>query len=1650
MARQMKNTYRGQATNVKNNSTDYRGLCNLCRGFILAKAPILLTTIHSYTMKKWKYLLGFCALTFLNFLAMAQKTDYDKLWNKVKTLTEQNLPKSAMAEVNTIYTQAKAEKNDAQLIKALVKKSQLVQQVEEDNWKKTVLDLEKEIESTTGPARQILYTITAGAYRGYYNAVRWNLEARTNTVGLENTDPETWTAGDFHKKIAALYQASLKPQVLLQQTDLQAYEPILLKGNQRALRPTLFDLLAHEALAYFTTDENGLSSPANAFELNDAASLAEPSAFANVEYKSADNSSNVLKTIQLYQSLTQFHLSNSNADALLDLTASRLQYAYKNNTNPRKDDLYKATLQQLYNSYSHQPQIQDIGYLLANWWYQKGSAYQPETGTMEDKMAFAEALRLAKAIGKKYAEGEGASNARNLAAKIEQSDLNLVAEKVNLPLQPFRALLSFKNAPMAYLRLVAITPQVEVLLNRSNRYQPGFWDKLTAQKALRNWQQALPSTQDYRLHSAEIKIDGLPVGKYLLLASTQADFKANSSPLVATVVYTSNISYVKNGDAYYLLHRNTGMPLENASVQLWESNYDYNLRSNKKTKNALLTTNRDGFVSLKTTATSGNSLLLDIRWRKDRLFLDEEEYHYRSTDRDPNTNPEDEHGRVQYFFFLDRSIYRPGQQLHFKAVGVSKHQADVRSTAYVPKAPLTVMLRNANGELVDSLSIAANAFGSVAGKFSLPMGGLTGQFSLVIKHQKLEFSKAFEVEEYKRPKFYINFDTLKNAFKLNSQITVSGKAKAYAGNAIDGATVKYRVYRTTRFENDWLFWGRGGRPQPNRADKELAAGQTTTAADGSFNVAFTAVPDLSVDSRLEPTFDYVVTTDITDANGETRSSETIVSIGYKSLIMNLKLPGGLWQDADALPALNVAINNLAAVPQAAAATINIYPLKAPNRLIKPRYWAAPDTAVMDYAAFVKLFPNDAYANDDQYQSWEKAPLLTTLSVQSNASGPASLKLPVLAAGWYMLEARTTDAEGQAVTAVCYAAVYSSKMGKLPSPTYYFEKPLQNSTEPGNVASFMQASSASNLFVVQEVVKPNDETKTALTHTTLQSVPSAATFAVAEADRGGFAVNRFFVLHNRVYTSRWAINVPWSNKALTIGFGTFRNLLLPGQNETWTVNIAGQNKEAVAAEMVASMYDASLDQFAPHQWQQPSIWPTNYLANGWQGSHAFGIAESQQMPVYPPMQFFRKTYDQLVGVSGGGDRLMGTPLRMTARAKNDDMMIEEISGNFTAPKIAADTDADGVADSMDYRLQKEIGDGQNPVKKPSDQGVQVRKNFNETAFFFPQLLTDAQGNISFSFTMPEALTQWKLQTFAHTKELQMGMASQTVVTQKELMVQPFAPRFLRQNDTLQFSTKVVNLSNTAVEGAVSLQLFDSETMAPLDLAFGNQRASQSFSIAPGQSQPFSFAITIPNTYNGAVTYRLIAKTAAASDGEEMALPVLTNRQLVTESFPLNLRNTNEKTFLWQRLNTLNPAGNANTSIKNHALTVEFTSNPAWYAVQALPYLMEYPHDCAEQTWSRFYANALASHIALSTPRIAAVFSQWKNSQPEALMSNLQKNQELKAVLLEESPWVLDGQSEAQQKQNIGLLFDMVRMGKEAEKALRQLAEMQSSNDVLFLL
>lgn len=1576
-----------------------------------------------------KILTVICAFLFLIQLsAQTNMNKYDKAWQKIDSLiNKKGLTESALKEVNKIYAMARLEKKEAQQIKALLYQLALKQEKEEDAPVKNILQIEKEISLSTGASRAILNSIAAEIYWTYFQENRYSLYDRTETVDFKKTDISTWSAGDFHKKISQLYLASVKDEKLLQQTKLESYDPIILKGNVRHLRPTLFDLLAHRALEYFKNDERDINKPAYAFEIDKASAFDPAADFITRKFPAKDSASLHHKAILLYQRLIAFHIADKKPDALIDADLDRLEFVNNHAVIDNKNELYRLSLQHIAQQYQSHPAAAQAWFLLARDYYSNAE----ENNKPEDILKAKDILD--KIVAQKDSS-EGKTNAQNLLHQVLRTELTVKAEKVNLPNQPFRMLFEYRNLDQVYIRLIVLDQKKKKDLLVKNRWEDNFWKELVQYPSVKNYTQSLPLPADYRTHRAEVKMDALPVGDYALLLSNDKDFSLKTNNLSVQFFHVSAIAYLNKDNNFFVVHRDSGKPLSRANIQVWYRFYDYPTQRYAERKGENLFTDKNGFFKISPPQTAGNSnYRLEITHGEDRLFLDDENYSAYYQGIVP-TEP----ASIQSFLFTDRSIYRPGQIVYFKGIRVSRDGSG--KSSIVPNTKTLLSLVDANGQKIDSLELSSNEFGSYSGKFNLPSNSLNGMF--YIQDSEGNGMVNFSVEEYKRPKFSVEIPKPSGTYRINDSITLTGNAKAYAGNNIDGAVVKYRVVRKTRWPI-WYDYYRSSKiwPPYSGEEQEIAHGETKTDASGEFRIVFKALPDAKVDKKDQPVFYYEVSADVTDINGETRSGNVSVAVAYQSLQLAINTP-------EELPLANfknlqIRSTNLNDLFEKTTVTVTLHRLQQPDRLFRERLWEEPDQFLYSEAAYRQLFPYDVYKNENLPVNWKKEKKLTDLADTTSENEKFKINSEELKAGWYLVEVSAKDKYGETVKAIKTIHLTSKEnthpffFGSVESEKLQFE--------PGERALYELRTNLDSAWILHHINRPDQKLEEKFV--SLSNASQSFEISIAENDRGGIALDMSFVKHNRVFTDSKILQVPFTNKQLNISYQTYRDKTLPGSEEKWKVKISGYKTDKVAAEMLTSMYDASLDQFQKHSWVIPSLWNRSVSTQIFDGDRGFSIVESQQKRIDEAMQILVKEYDylvinnnwELIGNLGLFNILGNRPVHRKL-TKPVEITSEAIQGDFNFGVGSQKKDLTGAARKLEETKLEPYSNFEKGIAP-----IQIRRNFNETAFFFPDLKTDSAGNIEFSFTIPEALTQWKWMSLAHTKELAFVYSEKTIVTQKELMVQPNAPRFFREGDRMDFTTKIVNLTDKELTGQVELQLIDPSTNQPVDGWFRNFFPNQYFTAVAGQSALASFTIEIPFQYNKPVNYRIIARSGNISDAEEMMLPVVSNRMLVTESLPLNMRGTGTKQFKFEKLLQ---SGNSET-INHHALTVEFSANPAWYAVQALPYMMEYPYECSEQIFNRYYANALASTIANANPRIKAIFDRWiadakTTANAGALESALEKNQELKSVLLQETPWVFQANNEKQQKKNIALLFDMLRMSREMESNLSKLIELQSEN------
>ncbi len=1563
-----------------------------------------------------------------NMKTFSKNYGYDDMWHKIDSLVNRNFTQTALDHLEILYQKAHSENNTPQIIKAKIYKARLTDFREEDSYLKIFEGFEKEIQKAEPPLKNLLHSIKAELMWRYYSANRFRIMERTHTVGFDNNDIATWDVRTLVNAIIKEHLLALKNPEILKKTPVTDYELILSNSNtNHKQRPTLYDFITHRAIDFFAGEEPSLTRPADYFKIDKPAYFTVLKDFADTEIETTDTMSLKYYALSLYQSLTAFHLEREIGEALFDVELHRLKFVYQNAELSNKDTLFYNALLALEKEFQGKDQAAEAAFEIASLDYQRGQKYNPKISD-DHKWAIKEAYERCIRAVSQYPNSFGAKNCQSLISRIEEKKIRLSTETFVPSEKPFFSLLTYKNISEAHFRIIETDYEDITKMVNNTSSREALLSKFVDMPYMHTSSTALINEGDYQRHTTEVAFPELKTGYYLLLVSDNDDFSYQIGDVGYAFVHVTDIAYISRrlvpeGYQFFVSDRAKGTPIKGATVETFYRSYNNRKRTYETKKWHTLKTNEQGMVEV-LPGRSGEYRSFSVKiTHKDDFIASPTSFYIYGSSRDRS-----EIARPHTFLFTDRAIYRPGQTVHFKGIILERTRDDSK---ILPDFTTVVGLYDVNNQKVGELELKSNEFGTFSGSFVIPTGLMTG--AMTIRNES--GSRRISVEEYKRPTFEVNFKKVEGSYRLNENINVKAHALAYAGNNVDGAEVRYRVVRHTRFPFRFLGWRWGF---PTSPEVVIKTGHTSTDSNGIFEIDFTALPDKSVDKNLLPVFNYTVYADVTDITGETRSGQTQISVGYTALIIDIDMPEVI--EKRDFESFNVKTTNLNGQAEPAVCQVNIYELTQPQTPFRKRMWEAPTKKTIPENLFRELFPVDEYENESNIENWEKGENVFNTTINTAKKNALALSgVHRWRSGKYLVEVVAEDAFGEEVVQKQYLTVFSRKDKKSPLNTVKWINFKNTSAEPGEKVVFSLGSAAKDICLMYEVEhgKGSIERQWVVLDNELKHFE----IPVKEKHRGNFFVHITFVKDNRVYKTTQLITVPFTNKMLDIEFATFRDKLKPGEQEEWRIIIKDKKGDPVLAELLAAMYDASLDAFSKNHWLF-NILSVNHSAFRWDSPLAFRTSSAAVFTLrerarhhihsksYSGLNWFgfhfhhfsRRHHYDIPRLAGRGAKVEQSIDEGALMTRVDD----------TAEVFHLDEETTGEKAMQDMQPSETADVGELPP-------VQVRTDFNETAFFYPHLQTNEKGEVVISFTVPESLTRWRIMALAHTKDLQSSFTEKSLVTQKELMAVANAPRFFREGDDIVFSARVTNISDKNLSGTAKLELFDALTMQPIDESLNNTSQTIEFMFNEGESTQLTWPLHIKEGTR-AVTYRLTARAGNFSDGEERTVPVLSNRMLVTESLPLPIRGETTKDFTFDKL--IN--ADASPTLTHHRLTLEFTSNPAWYAIQALPYLIESTFESSEHIFSRYYANAIASYIANSNPKIKRVFDSWRTESPSALLSNLEKNQELKALFLEETPWLLNGKNETERKQRIALLFDLNKMSHEKDRAVRQLLQHQMSN------
>jgi hypothetical protein len=1534
------------------------------------------------------------------------------LWKEVDEATKKGLPKTAIEKLQPIIDGAIREKKYAEAVKAIGKKIALEGNIQGNKPEEKITRMQAEIDKAPAEMKPVLEAILANWYWHYFQQNRWRFMRRTQTAAPPGENFTTWDLPRIFAEIDKQFQKVLASTDALKKIPIADYNDLLENGTTAdSYRPTLYDFLVHNALEFYSSAEQAGAKHEDAFDLTaDSPIFAEAAEFLAWKPESTDEESQTLKAIRLHQDLIRFHQPDDDRSAALDADLLRLEFGNNKASGEEKKARYKGALRRFADNFvQHEISARAL--------FDIASVVNGDGDAVE-------ARKIAQEGVGRFPDSIGGRQCYNLIQQIEARQSQVTTERVwSQPLPTIDV--TYRNVTKIYLRVVPFDFEE---YTRSNRWGAEHLDQNQRQallnvKPVLAWSADLPATKDYQQRVERLPAPkDLKAGSYYLIASHTEKFDLGDNQVSFAEFWVSDLALVirvPQGSAVlegFVLNAVSGEPIAGVTVRGWHRGNQNQLIAVNPVKS-----DENGLFSF--SGGQRNAMVVHAAYEGQALSP----YNYFYVNQFDNSPKPFE----RTVFFTDRALYRPGQTVQFKGICVAVDQ-NQDNYKVIKGRDVSVVFQDANGKEIERLKLRSNDYGSISGSVTAPRDRLMGRM-MIRTDGAPEGSTQVSVEEYKRPKFQVTVDAPKEAPRLDGPVKVSGKAAAYTGAAIDGAKVRWRVVRQVRYPL-WWYWRMWWMPPQPAQSQEIAHGTSTTAANGTFDVEFVARPDLLVAPSSEPTFQFTVYADVTDTAGETRSANKSLNVGYTALSASLTADD--WQVVDKPVEIKVRTTTLDGEGQSAKGVLKVYALKQPEKVERPSL-SGPRYFAQFRGGKAAAAPRPDPANPN---SWELGEVVFEQNVTTDAGGAAQANAN-LPAGIFRARLETKDRFGKAVTAELPVQVLDPAAGKLAIKIPNLVAAPKWTLEPGEEFLALWGSGYDTARAFVEIEHRQKLVQRFWTEkgTTQLAVKQK----IDEAMRGGFTLRVTMVRENRAYLESRHVDVPWSNKNLSVKWEHFVSKLQPAEKETWTAVVSGPDAKKAVAEFVAALYDASLDAYQPHNWpgafgvfrQDHSLMHSQfenilkhlqYIHSGWRVDQKDATLTYRHFPFDIIGNFYGFEF---AGQGRRGMMLGGAPgapraaaLRKSDRLEADGVELQEQAAN-----------AKGASDKT-KRADEGAGGAEQP--EPDLSNVSARKNLNETAFFFPHLIAAADGTVRMEFTMPEALTEWKFLGFAHDADLRAGLLTDKIVTAKELMIQPNAPRFVREGDTIEFTVKVSNQSAGRQTGKVRLGLADAVNLKSVDKLLGNNAGDQSFDIPAGESKSFSWKLTVPDGL-GFLTYKAVGSSGRLSDGEEGYLPVLARRVLVTESLPLPLRGKGTKDFNFMRLED----SAKSDSLRNKSLTVQMVSNPSWYAVMALPYLMESHYECTEQTFNRLYANALARYIAASDPKVRRVFDVWKTAGGDTLDSPLEKNQDLKAVMLEETPWVRQAEAESQARRNVGILFDDNRLNSETERLLRKLADQQ---------
>ncbi|HVT61301.1 MAG TPA: MG2 domain-containing protein [Thermoanaerobaculia bacterium] len=1506
-------------------------------------------------------------------------------WTEVDRLIDQQKLEQASTLIEALLAGAEKRGDEAAWARALVRRAAVriglggfetaVQQLREARWPSGVL------------ARTELDLYFGHALRSYAAAYSWEINRRERVDTGAKLELKLWTRGQIVAAAEGAFLEAWKHRDALGREPVGRLAEVLQPNNYpREVRGTLRD-----AVAYLYVDllaDTSLWTPEQTndlYRLDLERLLGMDGAAAGAVRLDDPATHPVAKLVAALADLEAWHAAVGRREAALE---SRLERARR-----------------LHRAFEQQPDRRRIREdletrLAANrdlaWWAEGQAVLAGLRREEDDPQALVVARAAALAGERAYPQSLGARDCRRIAAEIEAPAFQVQAMESD-GLERRSIAVDHKNLPRLFVRAYPVDV-LQRLARGVNEPLPEPWrarEILASGPPAASWAAELPATPDFRTHRSYLVPKIAAAGAYTVLVSAQESFGEEHNHVLAAPLVLGDLVLLGSADAggatrLRVLAGSSGEALANVEVRVFRRDWQRGPRAV-----ATLSTDRLGAASFGPPPPDRRDEwqgFLAVAHRGGEVaFLR----------IGPRSEPQ-ESGEPAALFFTDRSIYRPGQTVRWKALAYEGERRAGRLSLAAHHS-LTVKLVDPNAQEVATATVATNDYGTAAGEFVVPAGRPLGSWRLT---GSLPGQASIQVEEYKRPTFEVTFKEPAEALRLNRPAAFRGEARYYFGLPVTGGSVRWQVLRNPVFPDWWWEWGAQTSSIGRRGAQVVASGTAAIGDDGGFEARF--VP--AADERLskEVTYSYRLSAEVTDEGGETRTAERSFRLGFVAIEAAIDSERE-FLDPHSVAEVTVLRRDLDGVPRPGAGAWRLLRLRQPAEPRLPAdepVAAAPDSS--DHGAAFHT-PGDALAPRWQragsyaaaLRRFEDGAEVVRGELSHDGQGRATVKLPPLAPGPYRLRYETRDEFGGTAAAQREIVV----AGEAPLAVAVLLAVQRTRVGAGETAEILVHSGFPGEALELEIERGGSIERR---HIVGGAAPQRVAIPVREEDRGGIALHLVAVRDHQLLRQDARVVVPWDNRELAVEFQTFRDRLRPGATETWRVKVTrngAHGPEPAVAELLAYMYDRSLDAYAPHNPPRPldlfpqgvaAGWEAASLGGGW-AAWCFG-QHFAELPGGAGLYGDSLRQVGAYGIGGPGvhGRMMNMEMAVAAPAS------PRVEGGVAGGVPAAAESPDVAYDALRVNVGGNVNEKLAAYAPPPPAPPAVRSNFSETAFWQPRLITGGDGTAAIDFTVPDSVTSWNVWVQALTKDFRSGSNHRETRSVKELMARPYLPRFLREGDRAELKVVLSDAAERPLDGDLTLDILDPDNEASLLGEFGVAPAAarQRFHLEAGKSADLTFALAVPRRV-GQVAFKVVATAGDTSDGELRPLPLLPSRIHLAQSRFVALHGRETRTMKFADLER----GGDPTRI-NEQLVVTLDAQLFYSVLAAVPYLVEYPYECTEQTLNRFLSTAILTSLFDRYPAVGRMARELaaRESQLEAFGGPDPNRQ----MALEETPWLLESQ------------------------------------------